>query len=125
VGARLAGIVVGTCFLLYNPALQVCLHTACHSHLRSALPGPCPPLPGIYSDSFPGYPQNIYKSSRYHDKLMLAAGWLYRATGQQDGKLAAQHGMGRACLPTCPHLRVHCSRWWVRLLLLIACLHML
>jgi hypothetical protein len=89
VDASLAGIFAGACLFLYNPALQVCLHVACRSHLRAALPWPClpfPPLPGIYSDSFPGYPQNIYKSSRYHDKLMLAAGWLYRATGAEAAR---------------------------------------
>ncbi|EFN57879.1 hypothetical protein CHLNCDRAFT_8109, partial [Chlorella variabilis] len=37
-------------------------------------------VPGIYSSSFPGYP-DVYKSSRYLDKLMLAAAWLHRATG--------------------------------------------
>ena len=34
----------------------------------------------MYSKSQPGYPW-VYSCSRYHDKLMLAAGWLYRATG--------------------------------------------
>ncbi|EFN58136.1 hypothetical protein CHLNCDRAFT_141891 [Chlorella variabilis] len=38
-------------------------------------------VPGQYSDSMPGYPQDLYESNRYHDKLMLAAAWLHRATG--------------------------------------------
>jgi hypothetical protein len=44
---------------------------------------PEPPVPctaGLFSKSYPGYPW-VYSCSRYHDKLMLAAGWLYRATG--------------------------------------------
>lgn len=44
---------------------------------------------GLFSKSYPAYPW-VYSCSRYHDKLMLAAGWLYRATG-------ACH-----CKPCCP-----------------------
>ena len=46
---------------------------------------PCSPAllitPGLYSDSYPGYNKDVYGSSSYRDKLLLAAAWLYRATG--------------------------------------------
>ncbi|EFN55441.1 hypothetical protein CHLNCDRAFT_133737 [Chlorella variabilis] len=45
-------------------------------------------LQGMYSKSQPGYPW-VYSCSRYHDKLMLAAGWLYRATGNASYLQAA------------------------------------
>jgi hypothetical protein len=38
-------------------------------------------VPGIYSSSFPGYP-DVYTSNRYLDKLMLAAAWLARASSE-------------------------------------------
>lgn len=47
-------------------------------------------VPGRYSSSYPGYPQDIYGSSRYPDKLMLAAGWLGRATGNASYYTEAQ-----------------------------------
>ncbi len=37
---------------------------------------------GLYSNSFLGYDKNIYGSSRDLDKLMVAAAWLGRATGE-------------------------------------------
>lgn len=36
--------------------------------------------PGKYNAAFPG-PTQVYTSSRYTDKLMYAAAWLYRANG--------------------------------------------
>ncbi|PSC67746.1 endo-beta-1,4-glucanase 1 [Micractinium conductrix] len=45
---------------------------------------------GIYSVSYPGYPSDLYKSNRYRDKLMLAAAWLYRATGNATYLTAAR-----------------------------------
>lgn len=39
---------------------------------------------GAYATSLPGYPADLYVSNKvlYEDKLMLAASWLYRATGE-------------------------------------------
>lgn len=36
---------------------------------------------GLFAKSYKGYPEWLYGTSYYNDKLMLAAGWLYRATG--------------------------------------------
>ncbi|KAL4444350.1 hypothetical protein ABPG75_012087 [Micractinium tetrahymenae] len=47
-------------------------------------------VPGRYSSSYPSYLNDIYGSSRYPDKLMLAAGWLGRATGNASYFAEAQ-----------------------------------
>ena len=80
---------------------------ACVAHAAEALClAPCSPdslaspPAGIYSVSYPGYPSDLYKSNRYRDKLMLAAAWLYRATGEGA---RGEHG-GRAytaCFRSC------------------------
>ncbi|PSC72455.1 Endoglucanase A [Micractinium conductrix] len=36
---------------------------------------------GLYSESYPGYDSSLYATNRYCDKLLLAAAWLGRATG--------------------------------------------
>lgn len=46
------------------------------------------PCAGKYSDSYPGYNKDVYGSSSFHDKLFLAAAWLYRATGAAAVSLA-------------------------------------
>ena len=54
----------------------------------SSVPGPAPLTccallrTGAYATSLPGYPADLYGSDLYEDKLMLAASWLYRATGE-------------------------------------------
>ena len=52
--------------------------------------GSAAPL-GLYSSSLQGYPGWLYETGRHRDKLMLAASWLYRATGEAP-YLAAAHG---------------------------------
>ncbi|KAI7836339.1 hypothetical protein COHA_009798 [Chlorella ohadii] len=37
--------------------------------------------PGLFAKTYDGYPEWLYGTSYYNDKLMLAAGWLFRATG--------------------------------------------
>lgn len=46
---------------------------------------------GLYSNTLPGYPDWLYATGRYRDKLMLASSWLYRATGEAP-YLTAAHG---------------------------------
>lgn len=38
---------------------------------------------GLFAKTYEGYPKWLYGTSYYNDKLMLAAGWLFRATGAQ------------------------------------------
>lgn len=57
---------------------------------RTALPlaaWPHPPRAGLFAKSYPGYPW-VYASDRYHDKMMLGAAWLYRATGGRAAGLS-------------------------------------
>ena len=47
---------------------------------------------GLFAKSYEGYPEWLYGTSYYNDKLMLAAGWLYRATGARSGWTARHLG---------------------------------
>ena len=75
--------------------------------LHRWLPSCCPPGPhrcaGLFAKSYEGYPEWLYGTSYFRDKLMLAAGWLFRATGAESiaGAMRANGGSclyeGRVC----------------------------
>ena len=73
---------------LCHSAAPACRCAGSPQRLRSfgRMPG-CPtPLPrlcpqGSTVTACRDTPQDLYESNRYHDKLMLAAAWLHRATG--------------------------------------------
>lgn len=69
------------------------------------------PCAGKYSDSYPGYNKDVYGSSSFHDKLFLAAAWLYRATGVDAARSAEGKGAGAAQLAgTCSCLATRGAR---------------
>lgn len=58
---------------------------------------------GFYHTAFPG--QLVYESSRYHDKLMYAAAWLFKATGRRSFLNRAQRHWREA--PGYPYANIY------------------